>query len=219
MHSRLILAGVAVATVLAAPVAARAADFPVKAPAYLEPAATWSGFYIGLNGGYGFGKSNWDDPALSLSPKGAVYGGTVGYNLQTGAWLWGAEGDYDISNIKGSADCSDGFTCETKNTWLATARARLGYAGWDNWLPYITGGAALGNIRVTNSGLDSASRSKLGWTVGAGLEYAFWSSWSVKAEYLYVDLGNFDCGIACGTAPDNVSFKANVVRAGVNYRF
>ncbi len=244
MKSKLIRTGIAGAALLAAPMAAPAAElslpskapsyststysapvdtgpsyFPTKAPLYSAPGMSWTGFYIGLNAGYGFGKSNWDDPALSLSPKGPLYGGTIGYNLQTGTWLWGAEGDFDLSNIKGSADCGDGFTCETKNTWLTTARARLGYAGWDNWLPYITGGVAMGNIKASNSGLSSADKTKFGWTAGLGLEYGFWSNWSVKAEYLYVDLGTFDCGIACGATTDNVSFKANVARAGVNYRF
>ena len=67
-----------------------------------------------------------------------------------------------------------------------------------------------------------ASKTKVGWTVGAGVEYAMWSNWSVKLEYLYVDLGKFDCGVSCtGVAgsSDNVSFNANVVRAGLNYRF
>jgi outer membrane immunogenic protein len=238
MKSKIIRTGIAVAALLVGPIAAPAAELPVKAPAYSAPAdsgpaylptkapaysepvnAAWTGFYIGLNGGYGFGKSNWEEPALSLSPKGAVYGVTVGYNLQTGTWLWGAEGDFDLSSIKGSADCSDGFTCETKNSWLATARARLGYAGWDNWLPYITAGAAMGDIKAANSGLSSANKTKLGWTAGVGVEYALWTNWSVKAEYLYVDLGSFDCGIACGAATDSVSFKANIARAGVNYRF
>jgi len=232
MKSRTVRTGIAVAALLIAPIAASAAELPTKvsdnsgpsymptkAP-YLEPAAAiWTGFYIGLNGGYGFGKSTWDEPSVNLSPKGAAYGATFGYNLQTGTWLWGAEGDFDLTSIKGSADCSDGFTCETKNTWLATARVRLGYAGWDNWLPYITGGAAGGDIKASNSGLSSASKTKIGWTAGVGVEYAFWSSWSVKAEYLYIDLGSFDCGVACGAATDNVSFHTNLVRAGVNYRF
>ena len=59
----------------------------------------------------------------------------------------------------------------------------------------------------------------IGWTVGGGLEYAFLGNWTAKIEYLYVDLGKFDCGVACGATPDNVTFKENVIRAGLNYRF
>ena len=77
----------------------------------------------------------------------------------------------------------------------------------------------MGDVKATNSAFGSANKSKIGWTAGAGIEYAMWTNWSIKAEYLYVDLGSFDCGIACGAAPDNVSFKANIVRAGLNYRF
>jgi len=224
MTSKLLRTGIAAAALLCAGAAAQAADLPqpsYKAPAYSSPAyANWTGFYIGVNAGYGFGKSNWDIPALSPSPKGFVGGGTIGYNLQTGTWLWGLEADFDMSTMKGSADCAPG-TCETKNSWLATGRGRIGYAGWNNWLPYITAGAAMGDIKAT-SPVGNASKTKLGWTAGLGLEYAFMSNWSAKIEYLYVDLGKFDCGIACGAAvgvTDNVSFKANLVRAGLNYRF
>lgn len=222
MLTKLSRTGLAVAALLVAANAANAADLPrgpYKAPAYVAPAyANWTGFYAGINAGYGFGKSNWDFPAVSPSPKGFVGGVTLGYNLQTGLWLWGLEGDIDYSGMKGSSDCPGG-SCETKNSWLGTARGRFGYAGWNNFLPYLTGGAAFGDIKATAPSGASATKTKVGWTVGGGLEYAMWSNWSVKAEYLYVDLGKFDCGLTCGAASDNVSFKANIVRAGVNYRF
>jgi outer membrane immunogenic protein len=222
MLTKLSRTGLAAAAILVAANAANAADLPrgpYKAPAYVAPAyANWTGFYAGINAGYGFGKSNWDVPAVSPKPKGFVGGVTLGYNLQTGLWLWGLEGDIDYSGMKGTADCPGG-TCETKNSWLGTARGRFGYAGWNNFLPYITGGAAFGDIKATAPNGASATKTKVGWTVGAGLEYAMWSNWSVKAEYLYVDLGKFDCGLTCGAASDNVSFKANIVRAGLNYRF
>lgn len=214
--------GLAAAAILFAPLVAQAADLPrgpYKAPAYVAPAyANWTGFYIGLNAGYGFGKSNWDLPAVSPSPKGFVGGGTIGYNLQTGLWLWGLEGDIDYSGMKGSAD-GPGGSYETKNSWLGTGRGRIGYAGWNNFLPFITGGAAFGDVKATAPNGASASKTKVGWTVGGGLEYAMWSNWSIKAEYLYVDLGKFDAGSSFGVGSDNVSFKANIVRAGVNYRF
>jgi len=215
--------GVAAAAMLTVSMAAHAADLPrpYKAPAYIAPIyANWTGFYVGLNAGYGFGKSNWDVPAISPSPKGFVGGLTMGYNFQTGMWVWGIEGDADYAGMKGSADCFGG-TCETKTSWLATVRGRIGYAGWNNWLPYLTGGAGFGNIKAT-SPFGDASKTQIGWTAGAGVEYAMWSNWSVKLEYLYMDLGKFDCGASCtgvaGTS-DNVSFNANIVRAGLNYRF
>ena len=221
MNTRLTRICLAVAALLAGSLAAQAADLTqpsYKAPAYVAPAyANWSGFYIGLNGGYGWGKSEWDVPAVSPDPKGALYGGTLGYNFQTGTWVWGLEGDFDGTSIKGDASCG-ATTCTTKLPWLATGRLRLGYAGWSNWLPYITGGGAYGEVKA-ETGAGSTNKDKFGWTAGAGIEWAFLANWSVKVEYLYVDLGKFDCGISCGATPDNVTFKASLGRIGVNYRF
>jgi outer membrane immunogenic protein len=188
-----------------------------KAPAYVAPAyANWSGFYVGLNGGYGFGKSSWSGGGVSTGDfdvKGAVAGGTLGYNFQTGTWVWGIEGDIDWSGMKGSS-----LGVETKNDWLGTARGRLGYAGWSNWLPYLTGGAAFGDIKGTAGGA-SVTKTNVGWTAGAGVEYAFLGAWSAKVEYLYADLGKATCPAAtCGVDTD-IKFKTNLVRLGVNYRF
>ena len=223
MKSRLILTSLAAAALMAAPLAGRAADLgrPIyKGPTYVAPLVNWTGFYIGLNAGYGFGKSEWDFPAASVKPDGFLGGGTIGVNQQTGDWVWGLEADIDYSAMSGSADCPLGVTCETKNSWLATGRGRIGYAAWTGLLPYVTGGAALGDIKASNSLLNSASKTNFGYAVGAGLEYAMARHWSVKAEYLYVDLGKFDCGLACGgVTSDDVTFKTNIVRGGINYKF
>ena len=223
MFPRLFQTGFAAAMLCAMPVVAQAADLgrppAFKAPFALPAAFNWTGFYVGINGGYGWGSSTWDS-SVSPSPKGGLAGGTIGYNLQTGPWVWGLEGDFDWSGIKGSAACGAGLagSCETSNTWFATARGRVGYA-WDAFLLYFTGGGAFGALKATNSLTGSATNTRVGWTVGGGLEYALGHNWSVKGEYLYADLGKFDCNISCGAAPDNVSFKTNIVRAGVNYRF
>ncbi|HVV60374.1 MAG TPA: outer membrane protein [Pseudolabrys sp.] len=224
MNSKLIRSGFTCMALLLAPLAAQAADLPpaYKAPPYVAPSySNWNGFYVGINGGYGWGSSKWDFPSVNTKPSGALVGGTLGYNFQTGTWVWGIEGDWDYSSEKGSVSCVGGTaTCTTKNDWLATARARLGYAGWNNWLPYITGGAAYGDIKATNTAASSAHKGELGWTLGGGVEYAMWQNWTVKLEYLYVDLGKFTCGTACGGTPsDHVNFTTNIVRAGINYRF
>jgi outer membrane immunogenic protein len=224
MKTRMILTGIAAAVLLTAPLAAQAADLAKPRyeapPAYEAPSyASWTGFYVGINGGYGFGTSDWNTPAVSVDPQGGLVGGTIGYNYQTGSWVWGLEGDFDWADIKGDTTCGLG-TCETKSDWFATARLRVGYGGSGNWLPYITGGAAFADVKATNSLLTSASKNMFGWTVGAGVEYAMVTNWSVKVEYLYADLGSFDCGVSCSaTVPDNVDFTINIVRAGVNYRF
>jgi len=217
---RLLVAGVGL---LALAGAAAAADLPpapgnyYKAPAFVPP-YSWTGFYLGVNGGGGLGWSNWDT-AGGFHTDGGVVGGTVGYNYQIGHAVIGGEGDIDWSSISGStssAGCPAG--CSTGNSWLSTVRARVGYAA-DRFMPYVTGGAAFGNINATTPGLAGGNATNAGWTVGGGLEVAIAGSWSAKAEYLFVDLGKFNCGIGCGAASDNVSFNTSLIRGGFNYRF
>jgi outer membrane immunogenic protein len=201
-----------------------AADLPRKAPiSYVAP-FSWSGFYVGINGGYGWGTSNWSSAgtADSVKPKGGLVGGTLGYNLQTGNWVWGIEGDMDWVGIDGTnigtGACAGAIGCETKNTWLGTVRGRIGYA-FDRWLPYFTGGAAFGDVRMTpNNGLQE-TKDQLGWTLGGGVEWAFMGAWSAKLEYLYVDLGDATCGASTCGIDTKVTDKTNFVRAGINYRF
>ena len=201
-----------------------AADMPVKgirAP-YIAPYYNWTGLYLGINGGYGWGTSNWTNTAGvstgNFGVKGMVAGGTLGYNFQTGAIVWGVEGDFDWSNIKGSTTVACPGGCETKNSWLGTGRFRIGYA-FDRWLPYITGGGAAGDVKMT-SVVGSGSQTRFGWTAGAGIEWGFLSGWSAKVEYLYLDLGTANCAAGiCGALPVNVKFQTNLVRAGINYRF
>jgi outer membrane immunogenic protein len=225
MMTKMIRTGIAVAALLAAPIAALAADLPqpsYKAPAYSAPSyVNWSGFYVGLNGGYGFGKSTWTGGGVTtgdFNVKGALAGLTLGYNLQTGTWVWGVEGDLDASWIKGTTSNFCVPDCETKNTWLGTARARLGYAGWSNWLPYITGGAAFGGIKASQ-GTASVTKTAIGWTAGLGVEYAFLGNWSTKLEYLYTDLGKVTCSAPDCAGDVDIKFKANVIKVGLNYRF
>lgn len=208
-----------------------AADLPrpaYKAPVYVAPAFSWTGFYLGINGAYGWGPSDWNNGAMgtvSVSHKGALVGATLGYNLQTGNVVWGLEGDIDASWMNGSSGggaagsvCGTN-TCETRNNWFGTARGRIGYS-FDRFLPYITGGAAFGNVKATPSVGGGVDKTKIGWAVGAGLEWAFAAAWSAKAEYLYADLGNVTCEAAsCNGVETTVGFKANLVRLGVNYRF
>jgi outer membrane immunogenic protein len=210
-----------VALLALAGVSATAADLPryyQPGPMY-NPIYTWTGFYVGINGGGGWGRSQWD--ALdTFDVSGGLIGGTVGYNWQFGQAVIGAEGDIDWSGIKGTTTvfCAPP-ACETRNKWLATARGRLGF-GFDRFMPYLTGGLALGDINATRPGLPGGSISNAGWTVCAGLEVGLVSNVSVKAEYLYVDLGNFNCGLNCGLAPNgNVSFTSNIFRGGANVRF
>ena len=228
MTFKLIKAGVAAVALLATPFAAVAAD--IRPPIYKSMPRSvisyynWTGFYVGGTVGYGSGTSDWSLDAIGLaavdtSPKGMIYGVTVGYNWQAGSIVYGLEADYNFSNVKGSVTCAVVSTCETSNSWLATFRGRIGYA-FDRFLPYVTAGGAYGDIEATatTAGLSvSDKESKFGYTIGAGLEYALLGSWTVKAEYLYVDLGKFSPNFSASLY--DVSFSEHVVRGGVNYKF
>lgn len=203
-------------------VSAMAADIPRAAPAYkappvLAPVFSWTGFYLGINGGYGWGSSDWSAFG-EASPDGGMVGGTIGYNWQTGPWVFGLEGDIDWSDMRGGfANAACPLGCETRNSWLGTARGRIGWA-FDRIMPYVTGGAAFGDIKASTP-FGSQRDTNVGWTVGAGVEAALGLNWTAKVEYLHVDLGDVSCGaLACGL-PTNVDFTADIVRGGLNYKF
>jgi outer membrane immunogenic protein len=183
------------------------------------PVYNWTGFYIGINGGYGFGSSNWTNSLAGNSGNfdlsGGVVGGTVGANYQINQFVVGVEGDIDWSGIQGSTSnglCA-GTTCTTKNTWLSTIRGRAGFAA-DRVLFYGTAGGAFGSIQANVPAFASTSSTQFGWTAGAGIEGALTDNLTARIEYLYVDLGNESC--CAGT---NVSFKTSLVRAGLDWKF
>ena len=218
---RFVFAAAAVA-VLSSITAANAADLgrrpamPTKAPAYVAPIYNWSGLYIGINGGGGWGNASVSGPLSTggdFDTSGGLIGGTIGYNYQMNQVVFGLEGDVDWSNLKGDATCAVGVSCEAKNNWLGTARGRIGYA-FDRYLPYITGGLAVGDVKTSATGLGSSSQTKAGWTLGGGVEAAIAGPWSAKVEYLYVDLKN-----ASAPSGSSTDFRTNIVRGGINYRF
>ena len=182
--------------------------------------------YIGINGGYGFGRVNWLDPNTATSgnfnANGGFIGGTLGVNFQASALVFGAEGDVDWSRINGSASntfCNLSGTCQTGNTWLSTLRGRLGVAA-DRVLIYGTAGGVFGNVQALANGVTETS-TKTGWTVGAGVEVAFDDHWSGKIEYLYANFGNATCTAACGSPalPMTFSLTDNLIRGGINFKF
>jgi outer membrane immunogenic protein len=193
---------------------ARARRAPPPAPV-ITPVFSWTGFYAGINGGYGWGGDTSFSspfPSSSFDKSGGLVGGTLGYNYQMNQIVFGVEGDIDASWIKGSGVCG-GLPCETKNSWLGTVRGRVGYA-FDRFMPYVTGGAAFGDVKNTITPIGSATETRAGWTVGGGLEANIWGPWSAKIEYLYVDLGS-----GAPVAGSSADFKTNIVRAGLNYHF
>ena len=223
---RSILAGVAALTAVTMIGSANAADIarrqamPVKAPAYFAP-YNWTGFYVGINGGGGWGNSDWSAATGSSGrdTSGGLVGGTIGYNYQVGPAVFGIEGDIDWTNIRGSSSAVPCTTsCETKTSWLGTVRGRLGYS-FDRFMPYITGGLAVGDIKANAAGFPGNSETNAGWTLGGGVEASIVGPWTAKVEYLYVDLGDMNCPAGSCVLATNVDARANIVRGGVNYRF
>lgn len=245
-----------------------AADMALKAPPPPPVAAfSWTGCYVGANGGYGWGRNHsnlvaspdaasqsfWN-PALnagampssySYTNSGGVAGGQVGCNQQTGNFVVGLEADIDWAHLNGAQSIATsgvpgfvpGFFSSGSNLqWLGTIRGRVGFTPTDHWLIYGTGGLAYGDVNYNTSvafpttndfQTISTTRTEVGWTIGAGVEWAFNNNWTVRAEYLYVDLGPRNLTtIGSGRAPnltdtlsDGFSNKYNLVRVGINYKF
>ena len=222
---RFLAAGAGMLAALTIAGQAAAADLGRRMPAqadYMPPIYLWAGPYIGIQGGGGWGDSHWNNaatPTGTFDVSGGLIGGTIGYNWQQGPAVYGLEADMAWSGIRGSSSTNCALGCETRNHWLATVRGRIGYA-FDRYLPYLTGGLAVGEVEATRPLFSGVSETRAGWTIGGGLEFALAGNWTAKAEYLYVDLGDFDCGFSCNaTAPTNVSFTSNIFRGGINYRF
>lgn len=217
---KLLLAGASLLAmgVVSASAADLPARMPVKAPAYVAPMAfSWTGFYLGLNGGYGFGRGEFNGGGLGsggFDAGGGLFGATVGYNWQTGPLVFGLEGDIDWSGMRGSATCGGITSCDVRNDYLATIRGRLGYA-MDRWMPYITGGAGIGNVKTSIAGFGDTNNTKAGWTLGGGIEASLMGPWTAKVEYLHVDLGEADTAVA-GTS---AKFTSDIIRGGINYKF
>jgi outer membrane immunogenic protein len=219
-----------------------AADLPAAfAPA---PVFTWTGLYIGVNGGFGGDQFTYPGSATDIASgtahvtsSGFVGGGQIGYNWQvSNSFVLGVEADIDYSSIKGDVGLSgaigpDSFslTGGSQLNYLGTVRGRLGYA-FGRALIYATGGFAYAGEKSFASGsltglgsFDvSKSSSAEGWTVGAGAEYALTDNWTVKAEYLYVKLDNVNLlNTTFGGTPVVISESStnNIVRVGANYKF
>jgi len=193
-----------------------AAAFFSVAPARAQaPMFNWSGFYVGGTVGGMFGSGQYANPFFSSARyniSGAIGGLTAGMNWQSGALVFGIEGDYSWSGAKGedTSGCNP-TPCTEKWPWLGTIRGRIGYA-YDRFLPYLTGGAAFSRIEV--GPILVGTKNVDGWTVGGGLEVALLNNWSIKAEYLYVDVGK-----PLVLTITRFNPHEHVARFGVNYRF
>jgi outer membrane immunogenic protein len=190
--------------------------------------------------------------ASSLKGAGFAGGGQVGYNWQRERWVFGIEGDINYVGINDSVATNRTLSAPLTGSWshsetdrpgwLGTFRGRVGVTATPSFLLYATGGLAVGQVRSSSVSTFSATGdayagsnddTRVGWTVGGGGEWMIAPQWSIKAEYLYVDLGKStytaNCTVAglC-TAPPIAQAAAyqtelrsheNIARVGFNYRF
>ncbi|MBM6595809.1 outer membrane protein [Microvirga pudoricolor] len=215
---------------------AMAADLPSRrAPAPIiaaVPVFTWTGFYVGVNAGYGWstGENRYLDPAFGYtgggSDGGFIGGGQIGYNYQIGSFVIGVETDLQYAAVgnKGNYYGAYYYGGGSNDGYFGTVRARAGVA-FDRALIYVTGGFAYGDLGNNNYyGLattpyyyDRGSDANGGWTIGGGVEYAFTNNLTAKVEGLYVNLDTKNTGGLYYTGNGNTEF--GVVRAGLNFKF
>lgn len=212
----------------------------------------WTGFYVGLNGGGAFNNSSVSN-VMTNNPRGPnggyfyedqieanqtkfTVGGLAGYNWQSNSFLLGVETDLNYLGFDASNDVVTSSTSEkslsTQTDWYGTLRGRVGFVV-DKFLIYGTGGLAYGRVK-SQGRVDefyywkgSESNINMGWTLGAGLEYAVNPDWTVGAEYQYVDLGKNDFDY--DKSPDNsyistevsghVNTDFSIIKATLKYKF
>ncbi|HXW72039.1 MAG TPA: outer membrane beta-barrel protein [Methylocella sp.] len=247
----------ATSAALAADLPSRAPP-PVYVPP--APIFTWTGIYVGGQIGYAWGSGNLNytgfDPFLGAglatsvggTPSGVIGGAHVGYNYQINQWVVGLEGTVDGTSLSNTtvAFFPDGTNIQAQSTAdiQGSIRGRAGVA-WDRALIYATGGVAFGgfntNYSVFNSGAlgilpafyanNSFSNTRVGWTVGGGIDYAVTNNWSIFAEYRYTNWGTLSApslgAIAIATNPllagvfynANRTLNQNQVQVGFSYKF
>lgn len=169
-----------------------------------------------------------DEATYTASPSGFVGGVQVGYNWQFDQFVVGVETDFQGGSLKDSVSGGTApytFKAETKIDWFGTVRARIGYTPVERLMVYATGGLAYAHVKshMNYAGFESSvSKTKTGYTVGGGAEYAFDNNWSLKTEYLYTDLGKIDA-LEVIRKRDAYSAETKVnfhtVRVGLNYKF
>jgi outer membrane immunogenic protein len=213
---------------------ASAADLPRAMPMKAAPPIvtwSWTGPYIGLNGGAAWLKSTFDGidavgnvSSGSMTKFGGTFGGQLGYNWQLQNFVLGVEGDVNWVGVSGSAVPTFwiGGVFTSKLTWLSTVRGRAGILIDPPTLLYATGGFAAGGIENDTNvfGGYSNHNTRYGWTVGGGIEHKFTDHWSAKVETLYVDLGKSTVQGFFGAGYSG-TFKETAVisRLGVNYKW
>lgn len=221
---------------LAFAAAVAAANVALSLPALAAepplPAPSWTGFYVGLHGGWGWGSTRIYDEVfntvfnpIEVKYNGPLAGGQAGFNWQQGNFVLGAEVDGSWAFVRGNSSRNQGvISSSTKNDFgyrsLATATGRVGYA-MGQWLVYAKGGGAWANIDVTTSIAPDPvtyNSSLFGAVGGAGFEVAFLRNVSAKAEYNYIWLPVDHLVYASPNTVSSLEHRIHVVKFGVNVR-
>ncbi len=217
-----ILAALLVSAACTAPAVADGPAGPQSAFGEARPAISWAGYHVGIQGGASF----WSTEHLftggvasgafdfSSGFVGAMWGST----WQRGALVYGFDSDISFADTDGSRagpGCGAG-TCFSEVSYFGTSRVRFGYA-MDRMLVYATGGLAYARVHAGNT-TDQGSKTRYGWTLGAGMEWALTPKWSAKLEYQHLDYGEGHNYTTGGTGAD-VDLDADIMRVGMNYRF
>ena len=217
---------------------ASAADLPARAPTYskapaiVDAAYDWSGFYVGINGGGATSRFDWNldggGDEGSHNATGGTVGGQVGYRWQMSSLVFGLEAQGNWSDFKGSSTSLlfPGQTNTSKIDSFGLFTGQIGYA-WDRVLVYVKGGAAVTDNHYTaNStigpliGFDATSETRWGASVGVGIEYAFAQNWSLGFEYNHLFMGNPDVNSSTGfLITDHIKEDVDLFTARVNYKF
>jgi outer membrane immunogenic protein len=241
-----LLLGLAGAITLAAP--GYAADLPArpyaKAPAMIAAVYDWSGFYIGANGGWGSGKKCWDNVTAAggfiasegcHDATGGVAGGQLGYRFQTGAWVFGVEGQGNWADLRGRnvSLVAPGVANESRIDAFGLFTGQVGYAV-NNVLFYVRGGGAVTDDRFRSFATGTnvlatnvASDTRWGGVVGVGLEYGFTPNWSAAIQYDHLFMGsrtytftnNGVLAPAGTTFNERIKQDVDLVTVRVNYRW
>lgn len=231
MNKNLLLAAVsfvalsAAAPAVAADLAAR--PYTKAPPAAIAAVYDWSGFYIGINGGGGSSHATWDLAGFgregSHDATGGTVGGQVGYRFQSGQWVFGVEGQGNWADFSGdNISAVTGFRNHTKIDSFGLITGQVGYA-WNNVLAYVKGGAAVVGSKydvftAAGANIDSASATRWGGTVGAGIEVGFAPNWSVGVEYNHIFLDGKDVVFPSG-AVDRIKQDVDMGLVRLNYKF
>ncbi|MGJ4857491.1 outer membrane protein [Labrys sp. La1] len=217
----------ALAALLASATPVLAADLGYATAEPIAPVApySWTGFYVGAHAGAAFGNAkitSSDGYRQGFNNVGFVGGLHAGYNYQFDNHIVvGLEGDIDYSSLSKTRHgiaAATPYAVRFKSEWQGSVRGRLGYA-FDRFLPYLTAGVAFADekYRVTvPAGVSSQSTTRVGWTVGAGLEYAIDENWSVRGEVRYSDFGKWRLR---GNPSGKVRFNETTALLGVSYKF